>query len=81
MFEKLTLALNSLYWIYIFCSDVRRGSWLGRHCLFQSQICECSINSPLSWLLSEWLLLMLSIPYHNLLHTYRYNGDSRFEKK
>jgi len=28
-----------------------------------------SINSPLSWLLAEWLLLMLSIPYHHLLHT------------
>ena len=22
-----------------------------------------------------------STPYHNLLHTYRYNGDSIFEKK
>jgi len=40
-----------------------------------------SINSPLNWLLAEWLLLMLSIPHHNLLHTYRYNGDSSFEKK
>ena len=28
-----------------------------------------SINSPLNWLLSEWLLLMLSITYHTLLHT------------
>ena len=28
-----------------------------------------SINSPLNWLLAEWLLNMLSIPYHNLLHT------------
>jgi len=28
-----------------------------------------SINSPLTWLLAEWLLLMLSSPYHNLLHT------------
>jgi len=25
-------------------------------------------------------LLMLSIPYHNLLHTHGYNGDSRFQK-
>jgi len=40
-----------------------------------------SINLPLKWLLAEWLLLMLSIPYHNLLHTHRYRGDSRFEKK
>jgi len=39
-----------------------------------------SINSPLNWLLAEWLLLMLSIPYHNLLHTYTCSGDSRFEK-
>ena len=39
-----------------------------------------SINSPLNWLLAEWLLLMLSTPYHNLLHTYRHNGDSRFAK-
>ena len=39
-----------------------------------------SINSALNWLLAEWLLLMLSIPYHNLLHTYRCRGDSRFEK-
>jgi len=39
-----------------------------------------SINSPLNWLLAEWLLLRLSIPYHNLLNTYRHNGYSRFEK-
>ena len=39
-----------------------------------------SINSPLNWLLAVWLLLMLSTPYHKLLHTYRHNGDSRFEK-
>jgi len=41
IFEQLAFVLNSLYWIYIFYSDVRWGSWLGRHCLFQSQICEC----------------------------------------
>ena len=46
IFEQLALALktesalNSLYAIYIFWSDVRRGPWLGRHCLFQSQIRE-----------------------------------------
>ena len=40
-----------------------------------------SISSPLKWLLAEWLLLMLRIPYHNLLHTHRYRGDSKFEKK
>ena len=40
-----------------------------------------SIHSPLNWLLSEWLLPIFPIPYHNLLLTYRYNGDSRFEKK
>ena len=31
-----------------------------------------SVNSPINWLLAEWLLLMLSIPCHNLLHTHRY---------
>jgi len=82
---KTESALNSLYWIYIFYSDVRRGSWLGRHCLFHSQISSVwinwsTINSPLNWLLAEWLVLMLSIPYHNLLHAHRYRGDSRFEK-
>ena len=41
IFEELALALNSLYWIYILYRDMRWGSWLGRHCLFQSQICEC----------------------------------------
>jgi len=41
MFEQLALTLNSLYWIYIFYRDVRWGWWLGRHCLFQSQLCEC----------------------------------------
>jgi len=77
IFEQLALALNSLYWIYSFYSDVRWGSWLRRYSLFQSQI---SINSPLNWLLAEWLLLMLSILYHNLLHTYRCSGDSGLEK-
>ena len=38
-----------------------------------------SINSPLNWLHAEWLMLMLSTPYHNLLHIYRHNGDSRLE--
>jgi len=70
---------------YTFCSDVQCGSWLGRHCLFQVNFAsvwiECSSrNSLLNWLFAEWRLLMLSISYHNLLHTYRYNGDSRFEK-
>ena len=74
MFEHLALALNSLHWIYIFYSDVRWGSWLGRHYLFKVKfasvwIAWSSINSPLNWLLAEWLLLMLSIPYHKLLHT------------
>jgi len=41
IFEQLVFALNSLHWIYNFYSDVRWGSWLGRCCLFQSQICEC----------------------------------------
>jgi len=84
IFEQLALALISLYWIYIFYSDVRLGTWLGRHSFkakFASVWIEwSSIKSPLNWLLEEWLLLMLSIPYHNLLHTYRHNGDSRFEK-
>ena len=74
IFEQLALALNSLYWIYIFYSDVRWGSWLGGHCPFQSKFASAwiewsSINAPLNWLLAEWLLLMLSIPCHNLLHT------------
>ena len=78
IFEQLALALNSLYWIYIFYSDVRWGSWLGRHCSFQAKFASVwiewsSISSPLNWLLAEWLLPMLSIPYHNLLHTYRHN--------
>jgi len=86
IFKQLALALNSLYLMYTFYSDARWGSWLGRHCLFQSQIASVwiewsGINSPLNWVLAEWLLLMLSSPYHNLLHTYRHNSDSRFEKK
>jgi len=59
--------MNQLYWIYIFSSGVRWGSWLGRHCLLQAKFASIwiewsSINSPLDWLLEEWLLLMLSIP-------------------
>ena len=67
-----------------FYSDVRWGSWLVRHYLFQKfasvWIEWSSIKSPLNWLLAECLLLMLSIPYHNFVHTYRCNGDSTFEK-
>ena len=40
-----------------------------------------SMNSPLNWLLAEWLLLMISIPYHHFLHKHRYRDDSRFEKR
>jgi len=82
-FEQLALAMNPLYWIYFFtvtCGEVR--DWAGTvsfKAKFASVWIEwSSINSPLNWLLTEWLLLMLSIPYHNLLHTYRHNGDSRF---
>ena len=85
IFEELALALNLLYWIYFFtvtCGEVR--DWAGTvsfKAKFASVWIEwSSINSPLNWLLAEWLLLMLSIPYHNLLHTYGHNGDSRFKK-
>jgi len=65
------------------CGEVRDwGGTVSFKAKFASVWIEwSSIHSPLNWLLSEWLLLLLSIPYHNLLHTYRYNGDSRFEKK
>ena len=71
---------------YIFltvtCGEVR--DWAGTiscKAKFASVWIEwSSVNSPLNWLLAEWLLLMLSIPYHNLLHTYSHNGDSRFKK-
>ena len=46
IFEELALALKkrecpgfTVLNIY-FCNDVRWGSWLGRHCLRQSYICE-----------------------------------------
>jgi len=71
---------------YIFfivtCGEVRDwGGTVSFKAKFASVWIEwSSINSPLNWLLAEWLLFMLSIPYHNLLHTHRYNGDSRFEK-
>ena len=86
IFEQLALALNSLYWIYIFtvtCGEVRDwGGTVSFKVNFASVWIEwSSINSPLNWLLSEWLLLMLSIPYYNLLHTNKHNGDSRFKKK
>jgi len=47
IFEQLVLALKNgecpefAVLNIMFCSDVRWDSWLGRHCLFQSQICEC----------------------------------------
>ena len=64
------------------CGEVRDwGGTVSFKAKFASAWIEwSSINSPFNWLLAEWLLLMLSIPYHNLLHTYRHNGDSRFEK-
>jgi len=57
---------------YIFftvtCGEVR--DWGGTVCFkakFASVWIEwSSINSPLNWLLAEWLLLMPSIPYHDL---------------
>ena len=84
-FEQLALALNSLYWIYIFLvTCVGVGDW-GGTVSFKAKFASVwiewsSITSPLNWLLAEWLLPMLSIPCHNLLHTHRYNSDSRFEK-
>jgi len=83
---KTESALYSLYWIYIFTvtwGEVRGwGGTVSFKAKFASVWIErSSINSPLNWLLAEWLLLMLSTPYHNLLHTHRYRGDSRFEKK
>ena len=73
---------------YIFftvtCVEVRGwGSTVSFKAKFASLwIAWSSINSPVSWLLAEWLLLVLRIPYryHNLLHTHRYIGDSKFEK-
>ena len=71
---------------YIFftvtCGEVRDwGGTVSFKAKFVSVWIEwSSINSPLNWLLAEWLLLMIFIPYHNLLHTYRHNGESRFEK-
>jgi len=64
------------------CGEVRDwGGTVSFKAKFASVWIEwSSINSPLNWLLAEWLLLMLSIPYHNLLHPYRHNGHSRFEK-
>ena len=90
-FSHLGLLSNLLlprirYIEYIFftvtCGEVRDwGGTVSFKAKFASVWIEWnSINSPLTWLLAEWLLLMISIPYHNLLHTYRYNGDSRFEK-
>ena len=85
-FEQLALALNSLlnisfiYFFTVTCGEV--CGWAGTvsfKAKFASVWIEwSSINSPLNWLLAEWLLLMLSIPYHNLLHAYSHNGDSRF---
>jgi len=60
---------------YIFftltCGEVRDwGGTVSFTAKFASVWIEwSSINSPLNWLLAEWLLPMLSIPYHNLLHT------------
>jgi len=71
---------------YIFftvtCGEVRDwGGTVSFKAKFVSVWIEwSSINSPLNWLLAEWLLLMIFIPYHNFLHTYRHNGESRFEK-
>jgi len=87
IFEQLALVLNSLYWIYIFFTvtygEVR--DWRGTVSFkvnFASVWSEWStISSPLNWLLAEWLLLMLSIRYYNLLHIYRHNGSSRLKKK
>ena len=64
------------------CGEVRDWGGTGSFkAIFASVWIEwSSINSPLNWLLAEWLLLMLSSPHHNLLHTYRHNSDSRFEK-
>ena len=76
------VVLNIYIFFTVTCGEV--GDWAGTvsfKAKFTSVWIEWnSINSPLNWLLAEWLLLMISIPYHNLLHTYRYNGDSRFEK-
>ena len=82
--EQLALAVNSLYWIYFL--QWRAVRFVTGEALSLSKpslrVYESnSVNSPLNWLLAEWLLLMLSIPCHNLLHTHRHNGDSRFEKK
>ena len=93
IFEQLALALKNrecpefaVLNIYIFivtCGEVRDwGGTVSFKAKFASVWIEwSSINSPLNRLLAEWLLLMLSSPHHNLLHTYRHNSDSRFEKR
>jgi len=65
------------------CGEVRGwGGTLSSKAKFRVyELNWSSINSPPNWLLSEWLLLMLIIPYQSFLHTHRYRGDSRFEKK
>jgi len=92
IFEQLALAPKNrecpefaelnIYFFIVTCGEVRDwGGTVSFKAKFASVWIEwSSIHSPLNWLLAEWLLLMLSIPYHNLLDTHRYNGDSRFEK-
>jgi len=77
------IAVLNIYIFTVACGEVRDwGGTISINVNFASVwIKWSSIISPLNWLLAEWLRLMFSIPYHNLLHTYGHNGDSRFEKK
>jgi len=53
------------------CSEIRDwGGTVSFKAKFASVwIAWRNINSPLNWLLAEWLLLMLSILYHHFSHT------------
>jgi len=64
-------AVLNIYIFTVTCGEVRDwGGTVSFKAKFASVWIEwSSINSPLNWLLAEWLLLMLSTPYHNLLNT------------
>ena len=75
-------AVLNIYFFTVTCGEVR--DWAGTvsfKAKFASVWIEwSSINSLLNWLLAEWLLLMVSIPYYIFLHTYSHKGDCRFKK-
>jgi len=53
-------------------SDVRLGSWLGRHCLFQSQFCEC-----MKWM--EWHKFTIQVAACRLTVVFAFYSISRNE--